>query len=218
MNQAAKIFTVITTFICLFFLGLIVVTAYSGRNWNAMAEELTDYSIEKSEGEVVSYSTIHRQTGTNLGSTSSLPGAIISAYKDKQNRLRARSTEIQDEIARIEPQIEQVKKFSEVDDVGIDDRIGRLQTSLKDLNEKTVEAAASQASLAAKAQTVREDVERRRADIARLQNALAEIRTERFRLEEQIKELDDRLIRLEGAINRAEGRREQLKTQTSPGT
>jgi len=217
MTSLGKALVVFTTLVSQFFLGLIFVTAYAGRNWQAEAAEMDGYTFSLTPGDIPQWSVTHRVTGQSLSTSPTLPGAIKIALDDKAQRINDQLPGLEQRKQLLEAQLADSTAAAAQDVEGLTKRIQALQADLDSLNESIASLIEEQQTLSSRADQTRRTAERRRSDVARLENILAEIRAERFRIQEQIRRLEDRRVRLQGSLSRAEARNEQLESRLREG-
>ncbi|QDT38499.1 hypothetical protein [Stratiformator vulcanicus] len=217
MTAFGKILVVFTTLMSLFFLGLIVVTAYGGRNWQAEADKMDDYTFANTGGENPQWTITHRVTGQTLQSSPALPGAITAALRDRQSRLQDQLATLDSRVNSLTMQFDTATQAANIDESGLQARVDALQATMAQLNSEAALFVEQQKTKGAEADRIRRIAEQRRSDVARLENVLAEIRAERFRITEQTRRLEDRQVRLRGNLTRAEARKEQLEKKLRAG-
>ena len=215
MTKLGKSLVVFVAVMSVAFLAFIGVTTLAGPNWQMKAADLDGYTIEATGGDVVQWKVTERVAGKDLGTKPTLPAAIETAQSDRISAQQNRIGQLDQEIARLQETINAEKPASEQDAAGIQARLAELGVLVGELDQQIVALVRQGTEQAAQAETVRAEAGARRADVARLQNELAQIRTDRYRVGEQIKQLEQRLIRMGGQIDRALRRQQQLRDRTT---
>ena len=217
MTTFSKIFTVFITLASLSFLGFAWVTFVGGPNFQAdQVEQLPEYVFEKStDGKKVTWAVKTRRTLETVSATPpTLPGVVVAARKDFDQKLQDEITGLEKQIKVLEGdggKIAEARKLIEVDLKGLDTREKELQSELDarraEIKEKTDEGIKKSQD----SQAVRAEAARRREDVFRLLNQLEEIRTDYYRAVEQARKLADQLVRIRGSIDRSRRRLIQLQ-------
>ena len=213
MTKLGKVLVVFVTVMSLAFAAFIGVTAVGGPNWSAMADELSDYTFKKTGGEVPVWEVTYRVTGEGLGSSKSLPEAILDAQRH-QKRIHAEKLQRLDaSIEGLQQTIEFETNAAEIDKAGIEARFNALREQLDQVETEIANLTVEGTEQAQLAERIRNEVEARRTDVARLASELAQVRVDHFQVQEQITQLEQRLIRLNGQIDRADRRKTQLESE-----
>ncbi len=213
MTKLGKVLVVFVTVMSLAFAAFIGVTAVGGPNWPAMADELSDYTFKKTGGEVPVWEVTYRVTGEGLGSSKSLPEAILDAQRH-QKRIHAEKLQRLDaSIEGLQQTIEFETNAAEIDKAGIEARFNALREQLDQVETEIANLTVEGTEQAQLAERIRNEVEARRTDVARLASELAQVRVDHFQVQEQITQLEQRLIRLNGQIDRADRRKSQLESE-----
>lgn len=228
MTKFSKILALFTTAACFAFLGFVTVTLMAGPNWQGQTHSFPDYVFEYSGGENPSWSAKRRDNDQAVGGASPvLPKKIVDVLSqikqeqqaeialldngDPQKRIKG-ITQLDDEIHNPETGIEvlmykDIAALNRYEDRLIED-LGRVQTAYETTTREV-------SDLLKTTEGIYIDAERRRGDIYRLQNLVAETETDSYRAIEHQKKLRDVWERYQGVIHRLEERngvlREQLK-------
>ena len=228
MTTFSKILALITTAACLAFLGFVMVSLIAGPNWQGETrnELFADYTFENSGGEKPTWSAKRRNTDQAVGGASPvLAKKLVDVLGEIKQQQQQRITVLdQGDAATKTVGIE-----------GLDLYINDPNQGLRALLYKDIEAlkqnharlqndlAAVQAEIEKATRDVTDTInaiestyikaERRRGDIYRLGNVVAESETDRYRaIEHQVK-LRDVWQRYQGLIERLEQRKAVLERQ-----
>jgi phage shock protein A len=220
MTKYSKVLVVVTAAASLLFLGIAVAAVVGGPNWNAEREELADFTFEISDGDPPMWTVrTRRPQRTDNGSmevqtvgapTPVLAEAIARARDFQLRQQREELERIENQIPQFEAAISETRELIEIDLKAVRKREAELTAELEAIHDQIEELTAQAIAKAEEARVVRLEGERRRDDVFRLRNQLAELRTDRFRAIEQKNKLEDRLRRLRGDNEKLERRRQDL--------
>lgn len=216
MNTISKTLVVFVTVASLAFLGFAAVNLLGGPNWEADLQELTEYSYEKSDGPVPEWTLTHRQSGDKVQTSRVLAELVAAALKDQTQRQQAQVGELQEAIPRLESGLAQAKALNARDRAAMQAREQVLAQRLKQIDDQVNEAALAGINTYRQAMAVRDVAERRREDVFRLEDQLAEIEVNVYQIIEQKRRLQDLLIQYRGVNERLEQRNGQLQQQLNP--
>lgn len=233
MTKFSKFLALFTTAACFAFLGFVMVTLIAGPNWPGETGQFTNYTFEYTGGENPSWSAKNRATDQAVqGPNKVLPKKIVDVLNDIKQKQ-------QDQIALLDkgnpqtqtPGIEGLENYIngyksdqgapipglrdilykdiaalETKDDQLRQELAALRTDLETTTKKVTDTVASIESILIK-------TERRRGDIYRLQNLVAEMQTDEYRAIEHQKKLRDVWERYRGVIQRLEQRKAILENQ-----
>ncbi|MEM7810229.1 MAG: hypothetical protein AAF532_01955 [Planctomycetota bacterium] len=210
MIKFAQVLSVGVAVISLLFMALMIVVSTGGPNWQAIADDIDDYSFEPVATDIVRWEVVHRVTGTAIVTADTLPGAIVAALNDLDTRLANETVELEETIEAVRAQSDRVEEFREIDGDGIERGLALVRSQIEQIEAETVRLTADGKTAAERATATREVVDARRADVARLGSALSHVRAQQAAYMIQNDRLVDRLTRIRGELDRATARRELL--------
>lgn len=216
MNTISKTLVVFITAASLAFVGFAAVNLLGGPNWEAELQLLTEYSYEKSDGPTPEWTLTHRRSGDTVTSSRILAQLVAEALKDQTRRQQEEITRMQDEIPGRQRALELAQTVNARDRQAMAGREQALATLLAETNRLANEASLAGINKYRQAMAVRAVAERRREDVFRLREQLAEIDLETYRLIEQKRRLQDLLIQYHGVNERLYKRHNQLRKQLNP--
>lgn len=228
MTTFSKILALLTTAACFAFLGFVMVSLIAGPNWpgETRDELFEEYAFEYTDGENPSWAVKQRDNDQAVGGGSPI---LPKKITDVLNQIKQE----QDQRKRILEDGDPETKTAGIE--GLDTYINDPNQGLKVLLYNDIEAlqqnharlqddlAAVQAEIEKTTRDVTDTIntiesiylktERRRGDIYRLQNVVAESEADRFRAIEHQKKLRDVWERYQGVIARLEQRKAVLEKQ-----
>ena len=212
MTRISKILCVFVLATCLAFMGVAVVTAIGGANWQIERDELTgDYTFETVVGEPTTYGVKSRVGDKQLSSGSkSLAATVIAARKEMVERQNQRIEALKTETAEFGTQKQQWISLTAIDEASMTARCDELARELETLNQEIDDASKQNIAKVEKTQVTLRRNEARREEVYRLLAQLDEIRTDLFQITEQQRRLRDLLIRKRGVVSRLKRRQVQL--------
>ncbi|MEI8380849.1 MAG: hypothetical protein WCJ09_12015 [Planctomycetota bacterium] len=220
MNSFGKILVVFTTACSLGFAAFTLSLVSGGPNWKGEAEsaELTnDFLITAVAGEKPMYSAKNRKTDQGVGTQSTLLAeVVVGARKQQVADAKDKESELNKEIARIKPLIEEMRALIPPDQAGLVVRAQMLDKILTQLSEQIQATTQGIASKAAAIQVIQKTTQERREEALRLKNQLELMRTDLYVAQAQQKLLEVELVRVEENLKRLERRGEQLQKQVEP--
>ena len=213
MTKYSKILAVCVLFACLSFLGFAAASWSGGINWEAEADQLTDYEFERSAGETPTWSVKHRISQSNISVPHSrvLASAVVAAQKDMIQRHQRKSQELRSQLPPVEEELNNAASFVKTDNSAMKARQQKLQQALGVLTAATDQIAQQGIQKAQEVQAIHKQAANLREDVFRLQHQIIEMRSDRFLAEQQQLELRDLLTRVRGKIERLQRRQKQLK-------
>lgn len=220
MNSFGKILVVFTTACSLGFAAFTLSLVSGGPNWKGEAEsaELTnDFLITAVAGEKPMYSAKNRKTDQGVGTQSTLLAeVVVGARKQQVADAKEKESELNKEIARIKPLIDEMRALIPPDQAGLVIRAQMLDKILTQLSEQIQATTQGIASKAAAIQVIQKTTQERREEALRLRNQLELMRTDLYVAQAQQKLLEVELVRVEENLKRLERRGEQLQKQVEP--
>ena len=220
MNSFGKILVVFTTACSLGFAAFTLSLVSGGPNWKGEAEsaELTnDFLITAVAGEKPMYSAKNRKTDQGVGTQSTLLAeVVVGARKQQVADAKEKESDLNKEIARIKPLIEEMRALIPPDQAGLVIRAQMLDKILTQLSEQIQATTQGIAAKAAAIQVIQKTTQERREEALRLRNQLELMRTDLYVAQAQQKLLEVELVRVEENLKRLERRGEQLQKQVEP--
>ncbi len=221
LTTFSKVLAVATAAVSLLALGVVLVTASGGPNWQAEAIALKEYEITENPGEVPTWTSKTRRPRVQQGAApaqvtvaqnvATLPEAIIKSYEASNKEATDEIAQLDREIPILQARIREAQELIEKDLAGLKKReellLAERNTQAAEIDRLVKESIAKSQDV----QTIRRDLEKRRDDVFRLRNELDAIRVDRYRLKEQTRQLSDLLVRMNGTNDRLERRAEQLE-------
>jgi len=219
-TSIAKIATVILAITAVCFMGMSV-AAYYGRP-DPIAEmrspEIADFRFEATASAEKTTWTVTPSVGPKDQQTpvqkETAYAALLQAYSAKSTRVSAETAEITGLTTQIRDKIKQVEAEQDLDVNALDARIGNLRSVVDRVDAELLQKSDQLQKLSVETRVVRDETASRREDVQRLQNDLAELRTDVFRLEQLRLTLTDRLLRYQLENQSIQRRLQQLNSQT----
>ncbi len=220
MNSFGKILVVFTTACSLGFAAFTLSLVSGGPNWKGEAEsaELTnDFLITAVAGEKPMYSAKNRKTDQGVGTQSTLLAeVVVGARKQQVADAKEKELELNKEIERIKPLIEEMRALIPPDQAGLVVRAQMLDKILTQLSEQIQATTQGIEAKAAAIRVIQKTTQDRREEALRLRNQLELMRTDLYVAQAQQKLLEVELVRVEENLKRLERRGEQLQKQVQP--
>jgi len=220
MNSFGKILVVFTTACSLGFAAFTLSLVSGGPNWKGEAEsaELTnDFLITAVAGEKPMYSAKNRKTDQGVGTQSTLLAeVVVGARKQQVADAKEKELELNKEIERIKPLIEEMRALIPPDQAGLVVRAQMLDKILTQLSEQIQTTTQGIEAKAAAIRVIQKTTQDRREEALRLRNQLELMRTDLYVAQAQQKLLEVELVRVEENLKRLERRGEQLQKQVQP--
>jgi len=220
MNSFGKILVVFTTACSLGFAAFTLSLVSGGPNWKGEAEsaELTnDFLITAVAGEKPMYSAKNRKTDQGVGTQSTLLAeVVVGARKQQVADAKEKESELNKEIERIKPLIEEMRALIPPDQAGLVVRAQMLDKILTQLSEQIQTTTQGIEAKAAAIRVIQKTTQDRREEALRLRNQLELMRTDLYVAQAQQKLLEVELVRVEENLKRLERRGEQLQKQVQP--
>ncbi|MFO1044755.1 MAG: hypothetical protein U0941_23530 [Planctomycetaceae bacterium] len=220
MNSFGKILVVFTTACSLGFAAFTLSLVSGGPNWKGEAEsaELTnDFLITAVAGEKPMYSAKNRKTDQGVGTQSTLLAeVVVGARKQQVADAKEKELELNKEIERIKPLIEEMRALIPPDQAGLVVRAQMLDKILTQLSEQIQTTTQGIEAKAAAIRAIQKTTQDRREEALRLRNQLELMRTDLYVAQAQQKLLEVELVRVEENLKRLERRGEQLQKQVQP--
>lgn len=217
MNSLGKTLVVFVTASSLAFAAFSLSLVSGGPNWKGESESdsLTkDFVFTTTPGEKPTYSVKTRRKDEAVGGTTTvLAETVVAARKRQLDDATKRKGELEQDIARLKPMIEQIKALIPVDEAGVKTRIDAYEKQLATLNSSIQTSTTEIGTKAGEIQKVRKEGQERREEIFRLTNQLELLRNDLYAAVKQQKVLEDELVRAEENLRRLQRREAQLKQQ-----
>ena len=226
MTTFSKILALFTTAACFAFLGFVTVSLIAGPNWAGETHEFPDYAFEYSGGENPTWSVKSRDNDQAVGGGSPvLPKKIVDVLNAIKQEQQAEITlldegdpqkgikginQLDDEIHNAETGIE-VLLYKDI--AALNQYRGKLVNDLERVQTANETTSREVTNLVTTVEGIYLEAERRRADIYRLQNLVAEAETDRYRAVEHQKKLRDVWERYQGVKHRLKERNQILQEQ-----
>ncbi len=211
MTKISKCLVVFTVAASAAFLGFVSATVVGGPNWGAESRELTGYVFQKTGDTATSWSVNSNAAGDTFSKSSLLlPEAVVEARKHSKSRHQEELKQLDADIPKVREELQQAQQLTEIDQKAIQLRFEQLTAELEALRKQINDVSEEGIQISQEAQATNQQLERRREDVLRLINQLAEIRTELFQAVEQQKRLRDEMIQIQGNIDPLKRREQQL--------
>ena len=175
------------------------------------ARELTEFTLTKTEGETPSWSASTRLTGESVSTSSNMSEVLEAMYKRSTTDAQAVLTEYQEEIPFLEEDLSSAKSSIEEDSKAVATKSKQLVAIMEQLDEVVETVSAEATREKATAQKTQETRERRRSDVYRVHEELAQVNTDQFRAVQLQKQLTDMIRRVQGNVIKLQTRQQQLK-------
>ncbi len=222
MTIFSKILALFTTAACFAFLGFVMVSLIAGPNWQGETNNYSNYVFEYTPGEQPTWGVKRRSDDQAVGSASPvLPQKIVDVLKqikqEQQDKIRLLEEGDPQKnvpgITALETQIKEIKDLLYKDIKALNQQDKRLVANLAKLRNDLETTSRSVTDTVTEIEGIYLEAERRRGDIYRLQNFVAETQTDRYRSVEHQKKLRDVWERYEGVIDRLKQRNAILRKQ-----
>ena len=211
MTKTSKCLVVFILAASAAFLGFVSATVVGGPNWGAESRELTGYVFQRTGDTAASWSVNSNAAGDTFSKSSLLlPETIVEARKHTNSRHQEELKQLDADIPKVRGQLEQAQQLIEVDQKAIQLRFEQLTAELQALHKQINDVSLEGIQVSQESQATNQQLERRREDVLRLINQLAEIRTELFQAIEQQERLRDEMIQIQGNIDPLKRREQQL--------
>jgi hypothetical protein len=226
MTTFSKILALFTTAACFAFLGFVTVALIAGPNWQGETNNYPNYTFEYSGGETPTWSAKRRDDDQAVGGASPvLPKKLVDVLSQIKQEQQAKiglldNGDPQTQTVGIQ-ELDQYLHDSELgiqallykDIAALNRQETKLQGDLKIVRDSLETTSREVTDLVTTIESIYIEAERRRADIYRLQNLVAEAETDRHRSIAHQKKLRDVWERYQGVIDRLKERNEVLRQQ-----
>lgn len=230
MTTFSKILALFTTAACFAFLGFVMVTLIAGPNWPGETNQFTNYTFEYTGGENPTWAAKNRSTDQPIGGSSPvLPKKIVDVLNDIKQQQQQKITLLDKGDPQTQtPGIEGLEVYingpPNAPDTGLrtilykdiaalEKKDDSLQQELAALRTELAKTTVEVTDTVADIDSIFIKAERRRGDIYRIQNLVAETQTDEYRAIEHQKKLRDVWQRYRGVIERLEQRKAILERQ-----
>jgi len=222
MTTFSKILALFTTAACFAFLGFVMVSLIAGPNWQGETHEYENYQFEYSGGENPTWSVTRRDDGQAVGGGSPiLPKKIVDVLNEIKQQQREQITFLDegDEqtntrgINDLEPYIQTLDDALHKDVAALEENEARLHANLQAVQSQLEETTREVTDTITEIESIYIKAQRRRGDIYRLQNVVAELETDRYRSVEHQEKLRDIWERYQGVIQHLKQRKAILERQ-----
>jgi hypothetical protein len=207
-----KVLSVATAIASVIFMGFVLVATMGGPNWEAEAHSIEGFTFSKTDTAPVKWTATKHVGQANFTPNDALEPVIVAAYDASKQEAQAKLDVLKAKDGPLQAAIDAAQASINTDVKALTDQIDELD-KLLDQTEAEVLATAQQVD--AKAEEVRKvevQIQSRREDVLRLMAQVEEIRADRYRIHEIQQQLQDLIQQIDGSLDRAERRREQLKT------
>lgn len=226
MTSFSKLLALFTTAACFAFLGFVMVTLIAGPNWPGETNKFTDYTFEYSGGENPTWAAKNRATDQAVqGPHKVLPKKIVDVLNDIKQGQQQQITLLDKGNPQTQtPGIEGLELYVNAPNTGLreilykdiaalEKKDAQLQQELSGLRTQLSNTTREVTDTVSNIESIFIKAERRRGDIYRLQNLVAENQTDEFRAIGHQKKLRDVWERYRGVIQRLEQRKAILERQ-----
>ena len=226
MTTFSKILALITTAACFAFLGFVTVSLIAGPNWVGETDDYPEYLFEYTPGEAPTWAAKRRDTDQAVGGASPiLPKKIVEVLSQIKQDQAAKITLLDEGnpqtktwgINGLETYLNDpnqgIKALVFKDIAALNQQDAKLNADLSALRDALETTSRNVTMTVTGIEAIYLEAERRRADIYRLQNLVAEAETDRFRAIEHQEKLRDTWERYQGVIDRLKQRNEILSQQ-----
>lgn len=227
MTKISKVLVVFTTAACLAFLGFAAAVSVGGPNWERIAaEELPEYTFERSIGENPTWSAKVRASDESVGTDPSLAAVVVKALDHKKRQVDSRlggdpganRPGLDQQIEVTKARLAEAQQLAEKDAAALKKYEEQLVQQLGQLNQTIAQVSQQIVTKTQEAEAVQAETAERRGDVVRLQEQLEALQEDRDRIVAQQEQLRDRIRRLEGTKGRLQRRKEQLQQRAEPET
>jgi hypothetical protein len=227
MTTFSKVLALFTTAACFAFLGFVTVSLIAGPNWRGETNNFPEYVFEYTPGESPTWAAKRRDNNQAVGSASPiLPKKIVDVLNQIKQDQQARIALLDGGTPNVYPPngITGLETYLNDPNIGIKALLNKdiaalnaqqlkLHGDLQALRDALETTSRQVTMTVTNVEAIFLEAERRRGDIYRLQNLVAEAETDRFRAVEHQKKLRDTWERYQGVIERLKQRNEILRQQ-----
>lgn len=228
MTTFSKILALLTTAACIAFLGFVTVSLVAGPNWQGEIHNFPEYVFEYTGGENPTWAAKRRDNDQAVGGASPvLPKKLVDVLNEIKREQQAQIALLDNgDPATRTPGIQELDTYIHDPNTGIQALLrkdiaalnqyeSRLEADLAQVRDAWVNSSREVTELVAEIEGIYLEAERRRGDIYRLENLVAEADTDAYRTIEHQKKLRDVWQRYQGVIGRLKERNEVLRQQLS---
>lgn len=226
MTTFSKILALVTTAACFAFLGFVTVSLIAGPNWVGETHNFPNHVFEYTPGESPTWAAKRRDNDQAIGGASPiLPKKIVEVLNQIKQEQQAKITLLDEGnpqtqtwgINGLENYLNDpnqgIKAMLAKDIDALNQQQVKLQADLLAIRDALEATSRQVTTTVTGVEAIFLEAERRRGDIYRLQNLVAEAETDTFRAIEHQKKLRDAWERYQGVIDRLEERNEILRQQ-----
>ncbi len=211
ITTIGRVFTVLTAISSVAFMAFAISRWATVPDWAYEARQLEDFKLTRTEGETPSWSASTRLSGESVSTSTNLAQVLEAMYRRGTQDAQAELTIYQQEKPLLEEEIKAAKVSIEQDSLAASTKADKLVAELDRLHE-LVNQLTTQAELAkANAQKIQEQRKRRRSDVYRVREELAEVETDQYRAIQLQKQIIDMIRRVQGNFVKLQTRHQQLK-------
>lgn len=208
--MVSRLLAIVVTVLSIAFLGFALAAFIGGPNWDATAREMKAYQFSYTPGENAQW-TATSASGESVGSSPVLPGVIVAALDDRIEKLQAQLNELNTRQPQVEENLARLNQQIEADrnalTVSIDQRrnqLGQLQQQITQLSNQVLQQTAAGFA-------VEQVVSNRRSDVFRLQNQLELLRADEARIAQIHRQMADLIEQIDADLAKARRREQQLR-------
>jgi len=211
ISTIGRVFTILTAMSSVAFMAFAVSRWVTIPDRVSEARQLGDFVLTRTEGETPSWSASTRLSGESVSTSTNVSKVLEAMYQRGTQDAQAELTQYQEQIPFLEKDIQSAKTTSEQDSAAVKTKVDQLLTQIKQIDEVVVQLTTDAEREKAKAQKTQQTRERRRGDVYRIQEDLAEVLTDQARALQLQNQLTDMIRRVQGNYVKLQTRRQQLK-------
>ncbi|MBL4883153.1 MAG: hypothetical protein JKY95_01285 [Planctomycetaceae bacterium] len=211
ISTIGRVFTVLVAMSSVAFMSFAISRWVTIPDRASEARQLDEFTLTKTEGETPSWSAAKRLSGESVSTSINMSEVLEAMYKRGTQDAQTELTLHQEEIPFLEKDIAAAKASIEQDTAAVVTRAEQLLAQMKQLDELVDKLTTDAEREKAVAQKTQQTRERRRSDVYRVREEIAEVVSDKFRASQLKSQLTDMVRRVQGNVVKLQTRQQQLK-------
>ncbi len=211
ITTIGRVFTVLIAMTSVAFMAFAMSRWATIPDWPSEERQLEDFKLTRTEGETPSWSASTRRTGDAVSTSTNIAQVLEAMYKKAAQDDQAELGELQPQIPILEEEISLAKTSIKQDSLAAATKADQLSAEFEQLRELVSKLTTEAELEKATAQKLQQQRKRRRSDVYRVREELAEVETDQFRAEQLQKQIVDMIRRVQGNFVKLQTRHQQLK-------
>ncbi len=215
MTKIGKILAVFIAAASLAFAGFAIATVFGGPNWVQMtdASYLKYYTFTRGGAPDYLWTATRVADNSQVASSKRLPEVLTRVLDEVAQKNQQELQELNDREPVLQARVEALDKAKAADQIGLESFEARQRERLATARAQEADLAKRILDATATAQKLEETTKARREDVLRLQQQIAELRADQYRLQSIQRQLKSLLIQFQGDKARAVDRERSLEAQ-----